>query len=582
MTDAVHPEAVLADPDTLGSIFSLVGEESLPVWIGRHDIEVDHRPFNFDKHRYLIDIYSCDAQEMAVMKAAQMGLTIYLLLYALHKIDTEGPIKLGFYFPTSDAIRALSKDRLSPLMLKNSQLSRLIDPTTFNDTIGLKQIGDSSLYLLHIGGLASKDSVPLDGVLFDEVRLMDPSDIDQTLERVSHSEKKYRRFVSTAGIPGQDIHARFMDGDQRYWHSKCLCGPNPEDWVCLPLHWPECVVDTGEEVFYVCPKCNARINNPQNGQFVAHNPGGKYPSFHISQLISDYITPQEVWDFYNRTTNIPEFWNAKLGLPYVDEENRPITDEIFNSCINTAIPWSWTVKELGPIGMGVDQRSGQNHVVIGQWIDGKKRIIHVELVDTDCDDYLRANEDGELIRVSPFVRLYELMEEFAVDCCVCDGLPNANEAQEFGRSFPRRVFLAYYQNQRDQVRWSDKAQGDKPGLKRVREDAKFEWHVLLDRYMSIEAALRAFTKRQVEFGDPRGLIQKIRNKEGRFVPTQLVVDRFKLHLKSVLRTRYNVREDGTYMMKWVNLGVDPHYTHAWNYCNAALDRTRPNFSYSFI
>ncbi len=570
-----------SDPNAMSLLKEAVETDNLAVWVVNHEIDVDHRPFNFDRHRYLIDIYNCDNRKIVVMKAAQMGLTIFLLLWSLHKIDTEGPIKLGFYFPTSDAIGKLSKDRLSPLMLKNERLKRMVNPLTFNDTIGLKQIQDSSLYLMHIGGVASKDSVPLDGLLFDEVRLMNPGDIDQTRERISHSDKKYELYVSTAGYPGHDINKRFLEGSQNFWHSKCFCGPEPKNWVCLPLNWPDCVIDAGDSVYYSCPFCNAKISDPQNGAYVEHNPGAKFPSFHISQLVSDYISAEEILSFYHSTTNIPEFWRAKLGLPFVDEENRPMSDAIFNACINIGIPWSWTNDELGPIGMGVDQRSGINHIVIAQRVGEKKRIIHVEIVDGACEDYYRPNIIGKLVRVSPFVRLYELMEEFNVDCCVLDGLPNANEAKEFGRAFPKRVYIAYYQSQKHQMRWSDKLGKDSP-LKSVHEDAKYEYFVLLDRYLSIEAALVAWIRRHVEIGDPKGLVQRIRNKHGRYAASTIVLDYFLEHLKGIFRAKYNIKEDMTYSMKWVNLGQDPHFLHAWNYCNAALERIKSNFQFMFV
>jgi len=386
------------------------------------------------------------------------------------------------------------------------------------------------------------------------------------------------------------INARFLRGTQLMWHSKCLCGDEPEDWCCLPLHWPDCVVDIGDETYYICPKCNARINAPQNGAYVAHNPDGEYPSFHISQLISDYITPKEVWDAWLQTDNISEFWNAKLGLPYIDEANRPMNHEIFQRAVNEAIPWSWTKSELGQIGMGVDQRSGQNHVIIAQRVGDKKRIIHVELIDGRSPDHLEWNDKTKQMEpVTPFKRLHHLMEVFEVDCCVCDGLPNANEAQDFGRAFPDKVFLAYYANQRDQMRWSDKQKtgrksksrmGESAAISRVHEDSKFKWHVILDRYISIEVALRVWQNGHIEIGDPRKLTQIMRDRTGRFT-TGLICDELLRHLMGVIRVKYNVKEDGTYAMQWENTGLDPHFLHAWNYCFAALERVHSTFTFDF-
>jgi len=557
-----------------------LAEEDLIIWILINDFKVDHRPFSFDDHRYLIDIYACDSQVLVVMKAAQMGLTIYELLWCLHKALYEQPCKIGFYFPTSDAVAKLSKDRLRPLIVQNEELSLMIEDSDYSDTLGLKQIGDSSLYLSHMGGMATKDSTPLDAIVFDEVRLLIPADIDQTRERISHSSKKYERYVSTAGRPGVTIHAKFLRGDQRMFHSRCGCGPDPEDWVVLSQAFPDCIVDTGVEVFYQCPSCLYRIEDPQNGEWVVHNPQGDYPSFHIHQMLSHYITPKEILDAYNTTTNIAEFYNAKLGIPYVDEDERPVTLEILRTCENSAIPWGFRTKgENVTTVMGVDQRGGINHVVVAQSIEGKKRLIHLEVIDGRLKKY---REKGE--EVSPFKRLYQLMAEYDIDFCVCDALPNSNEAKEFGRAFPGRVFLAFYSGSKDMVRWSDKpltkkGKKEPASQKKSKEAIKFRWTVLLDRYQSLELALLTFVKRQIEIPDPRGLVQEARRKDGRVGPVMLCEEEFYEHVQGVIREQVGSEEIPRW--KWVNLGLDPHFLHAWNYCNIGLERLKTQFSFDF-
>jgi len=569
----------VAPPEISVEDVKALGHDDLALWVLGQNLLVDHRPFNFDRHRYLIDIYRCNSKEIVVMKAAQMGLTIWLLLKTLHILLNKSPIKAGFYFPTADSVIKLSKDRLTPIIAQNPELSALVENSDFANTLGLKQIGSSSLYLNHIGGLATKDSTPMDLVAFDEVRLIDPSEIDQTLERISHSEHKYKFFVSTAGYPGTDIHARFLRGTQRYWHTRCGCGPNPEDWVVLSDVFPNCVMDVGDDVFYACPKCGYRINDPQNGEYVPHNPGADVESFHIHQMMSHYISAKEVWEAWNTTTNVREFYNAKLGKPYIDEESRPLTQDILDSCINPAIPWSFMKKEAGQICMGVDQRSGENHVIVAQRLEsGKKRIVHIEIIASKNPTYKEGGRE-----VSPFKRLRTLMEEYDVDVCVCDALPNANEAMAFGRAFPGRVFLAYYTDSRDTIKWSDKGAGKKESVatRRVRREAKFKHHVLLDRYTSIEASMMEWTTRKVEMPDPRRLIQTARDNGGRFVQLPICTEYFFPHMMGVVREKVGGTHDGIYRMRWVNLGLDPHFLHAWNYCWSALERVKHNFGFNF-
>ena len=157
-------------------------------------------------------------------------------------------------------------------------------------------------------------------------------------------------YVSTAGLPALDIAARFQRGDQRYWHLKCS---GCSDGFIPSETFPECIVDrtrgvykassaeswwercVEEQIFLQCPRCKTIVKDPGNGMYIPHNPGGAYPSFHVSQLISNFITPGEIWEHYNVAVNKKEFFNAKLGKPYVDEENVPITDEVLENCVNT-------------------------------------------------------------------------------------------------------------------------------------------------------------------------------------------------------------------------------------------------------
>lgn len=558
--------------------------ENVALWVMIEKLLVDHRPFNFEHHKYLIDIYECEDHEICVMKAAQMGLTIWLLLKVLHILLYKGPIKAGIYFPTADGAIKMSKDRLTPLIMDNPGLRKRVVASQFTDTLGLKQIGQSSLYITHTGGVASKDSMPLDLLAFDEVRLIDPRDLDQALERVSHAsdpdsdKEPYKFYISTAGLPGTDIHARFMRGDQRYWHTKCGCGDKPEDWVILSDVFPECVIDDGSGDYYLrCPQCGFRINDPQNGAYVAHNPGAPYTSFNIHQMMSKYIPLRDIMSSFQTTSNISEFVNAKLGKPYIDEENVPVTDDILAACVNTQAPWGKAPPEnVECTGMGIDQRGGQNHVVIGQKLKNSKvRIIHVEEVDSKNPVYHVAGHE-----VSPFQRCYQLMREYDVDTCVCDLMPNTNESAAFARAFPGRVFLATYSptvSGKSLAVWGDRVKNEDT---RIDASMRNKYTVKLDRYRSVEHTLSQWVKRRIEIPDPKGLVQNMRDKRGIFTGALPAEKLFK-HLKGVVRQNVGNDTDQRRMV-WVDIGEDPHMLHSCGYFLASISRSTSNFNFSFI
>lgn len=559
-----------ATPDQLKVLMA----DNFALWAQFSGLEVDNHKFDFDKHRYLLPIYLDTSKELVLIKAAQMGATVYMLLYLLW-FARHHSVKAGLYFPTADGVNMLSKDRLSALLKSSDELSNSVQDDV--DTLGLKQIENvhgkkSSLYLLYLGGQATKDSVPLDMVCFDEVRLVQETDIDQAIERISHSEYKIKRFMSTAGLPNLDIHSRFLQGTQNYWHIKCNCtsGFVPSDV------FPDCIAVTGKEVYLRCPSCKMKINDPQLGNYVAHNPKADMPSYHISQLISKFITPKEIWDHYIRTTNKKEFFNAKLGRPYVDSENQPVTEDTLQNCVNPEIRWAYQQgsgkENKRYCAMGVDQMGGYNYVVIMKRnAEGKKQIVHLEIIESSNPRYWEASK-----QVTPFKRLYELMREFDVTVCVIDAMPNTNEAQDFARSFPGRVFLAWYGEAGvDMVKWHDKLKLREQIRKGSRE-LRLKWQVTMHRYMTIDYALQEFVDRNIDIPHPDALVQTVRNFEtGRFEAEPICRTRFFKMISSVVRQQKEIdRETGRWKMEWIYTQGDPHFLHSFVYCCIALERAK--------
>jgi len=561
--NAISPAAISSDQLTA------LKQENFLLWACTTGIEIDHKPFDIDSHKYLIPMYLDRNKEFVLMKSAQMGATIFVLL-KLFWFCLYRAAKACFFFPTQDDVALLSKDRLFPIVQSNVELSDAVQDT---DTIGFKKVGaKSSLYLRHLGGVASKDSTPFDMLAFDEVRLMNPADIDQARERISHSLYKYVMQVSTAGMPSNDIHRQFLQGTQNYWHTKCSA--KCPDGVILSEVWPDCVAVTDKEIYYRCPRCHTRISDPQNGRFIPHNPGSDVASYHIHQMMSKFITPAEVWRAFTTTQNLKEFHNAKLGKPYVDAENIPVSMDNLIGCENTDILWGPVKGRKSQIAMGVDQMSGLNYVVIAERTATKKRIIHYEIIDSMNPTYY---EGGQ--RTTPFRRLYQLMKEYDVNMCIIDAMPNANEALDFARAFPRRVFVAWYLDshgtQRDIVQWGDRPK-DKMNVRRGGPNIKFKYTCILNRYMSIEFALAEIASRNCEWPHPGSLIQMARGLEtGRYEPQSIFRNYFYLHATKIVRQKNVVNEEtGTFRMEWVNLGLDPHSVHAWNFCNIALERLR--------
>ena len=223
--------------------------------------------------------------------------------------------------------------------------------------------------------------------------------------------------------------------------------------------------------------------------------------------------------------------------------------------------------------MGIDQMRGTNFVWIARRFGNDRRTIHFEIVES----------------LDPWERCSQLMVEYDVACCVCDAMPNANEALRFAKKFDspsRKVWLAWWGNSREMAQWSDKSTIPKRH-RRVTEETYHRWTVFFDKYQAIDHALGLFRTGQASFPDPDALVQGVQvrpdEKYGPLEPMRIFRDFAWLHLKSVVREEVPIDETvGKYRYQWKYLGIEPHALDAWTYCAMAMERTKPAFSFGFV
>lgn len=573
MTNVLNftPEDVTVDD------LNYLSKDSFPLWCLTSGVKVDHHTFDFDRHRYLLPIYMDMSPEIVVRKAAQTGLTIWGMLRVLFWLENHPGTKAGYYLPTQDLAQSMSKDRLQPLMDSCASIRKISDP---HDKLNLKKIGTSSLYFNHIGGSASKDSVPLDYLMFDEVRLMNTKDIYQTNHRVSHSEHKMKAYVSTVGREDDNIDMLYQQGSMASWVSRCGCDQGKG--ACnLATTFPDCVVDDDPrrpgEYYFRCPKCRYEIRDPQNGYYLRENTSAEFNSYHFSQLISKYRSLKDIWREYTTTTNMEEFYNATLGLPYTDEKNVGVTMAQMEASINSDLTWAKDEEgKIGQTAMGIDQGAGYIMVSIADFNKDrtKKRLRHVEIIEVNNRFY----SDYE----NPFDRAEELMKEFNVGICVCDAMPNFNSAITFAQRHPKKVYLAYYsEGQKEVVQWLDRKRV-KEGVRKAGPFLKFKYVCSVGRFPSLSYSLGEWAQGNWEMPHPERLLQKCIGEKTGVVSTESPARRLMIHNCRLVKNWKETDPDtGAGKWRWVYGGGDPHLAHATNYCNIALDRLKKKVIFAF-
>ncbi len=532
------------------------------------------RRLTFDDREFWQDIYDSMGQpRFCVKSSAQVGKSI-MLFYGLatlaHLYFYQGVgIWHGLYLPTREMVQVFSKGRLSPILRRVGQITgvrcgevgsetdegkRLAEmlpqgdeeeTVKVRDSYNFKRIGRSYIYMAWMQGML-KDALPLDVVWFDEVRLMEPGQIDRVEKRVTGSKYGFIGYTSTAGMPGDAIDVRWEASDQRHFHHFCYC----PDGVELNKEWPHCVFERKNPAtprdrwFLACPRCHKEIDDRGYGRWVVHKPNtGLYPGFNPHQL----MTQQPLWrimEQWNRPgRNTTDFFNQVLGLEHLDPESTPLTRPILWACVNEDLIWA-RPGDVRRTCMGIDQMGGNNYYVIAERTrDGTRRIVHVEIV----------------WHADPFRRAAELMREYDVSVCCVEGLPNYNDAMRFANEFPGRVFIVSYKEIRDaDLEWGDR-QVDPEKRRKVSLDARTRFTVLIDYTKMLDGLATNWRERRVEVPHPAALRQDVYNDQGELVPCSIAQDVYFDHLRRIARRKTVERKIAEGLEVSEETGIEKHY-----------------------
>jgi hypothetical protein len=409
--------------------------EPLALWTERR-IRLEGKPYSFEGHEYLRAIYDDVSPHVVLSKASQVGGTTWAILRSLHACLSG--LNVMYFFPTRTDVLEFSKSCVTPLVADNPFLQKELKDT---DAAGLKRIGDAHLYLRGMQSAIGMKSVPADLVVFDELDEASPDAKALAKERLSHSD--YRRLIelSNPSIPGYGIDEAYLESDQRHWTLKCkACGKWTAPDKAFPTKLGEevrIILPREDGIFYrACPHCTAELD-PARGEWVADYPSRPIHGYRISQLFSSKIDPGEILHEYRKTYNPERFFTLKIGIPWVDVENKLSTHQVLALCGDEGLlessPRSCT--------MGVDT-GRELHVVISRRKDPKGEDPKREVV------YIGTAEGYEA--------LDDLMARFQVSRCVIDALPEIHATRAFAGRFPGHVWLNYFnESQKGSYKWDE-------------------------------------------------------------------------------------------------------------------------------
>jgi len=503
-------------------------------WLRRASIVLRGKPYSTYRHEYLEQIIKDPSPDQTFLKAAQVAISTLVLLKSIYVAESLGK-KSIYFFPDDSSVSDFSNDRCTPMLRNSPYLKTRVQDI---NNVGLKQIGDGSIYFRGLFSRGKALSVDADFVILDEVSEMKDEHRALAHDRIMHSDLQWVHALSQPNVPGHGIDAEFSATDQHYWHLVCDgCGHEN----CMELDFPNNLIPItnqkaskfppGATHYRGCSRCQKKLIM-KNGVWVAHQPARMRRGYHLSQLYTQIKAPgypnyatkvmAEYNDARKSMAKMGRFQISILGFPYGGGAAR-VTDELLDRCEGG---YSISQHETGAY-MGVDQG---DVLTIAVGIRSGNVFKAVYFTETESWDTLSA-----------------LMERFGVHYCVIDALPNKHSAKMFAQKHRGRVSIQYFK-QGAMVKKQEVFEEDKT-VEVINVDRTESLDAMIDK---LENGVIIMPSRSAVSSDMLSVLEDVRR-----------------HLKKLI-VRYEYLEDGG--VKRIYLGganIENHYGMALNSASIA-------------
>ncbi len=397
-------------------------------WCAKHIIlPVDGalRAWSLDGHEDLRELYELgDVPRETHQKAAQRGVSTYALLKTLYRLDRH-VMKAVYYFPTDEDVKDFSQDRANPIIDYSEYLSGKMRYDKA-DNLGLKQMGNSSLYFRGVWTKRKVKTIDADEIVKDELDEADQENMIFAEDRLLHSSFKWIIELSQPSKPDYGINRSFKRSDQRYRMVKCpACGR----WNNIVESFPANLMHKGKDdkltAWIGCTRCRRKLDM-RSAVWVAKHPSRskEHVGFLHSQLYSNTVDTAFIYNRYTSAVLSSEkrnFWISIVGVPYQDSELCPFTEKT----ITEAEGAHGFEKSAYASFMGIDV-GDVCHVTVWGWTGNRLRLIH-------CEEVLADDEE----------RFHWLIENYR-SFFVIDAMPYKNLSKRLCLRYPGWGAIQYF------------------------------------------------------------------------------------------------------------------------------------------
>lgn len=381
----------------------------------------------------MLPIYQDNSPETVIKKSRKMAVSEYAINWLFWNLDCHPYTTALHIFPNDSQSKKFSKTRILPDMFKDIQIA---DPKR-TDNVTHKTLPNGSHYILSfIGGVHSKStdarSLSADFLVLDEAKDLPQKEIADVEECLSLSNYKYKRVIGTPDFPNTDFEKRWLNSDQHEW---CLVCDNCS--LIQPLTFDN-IIDKPTQHSFACTKCNQPLNR-LTGQWIPQNPEGKTRGYHVTQLMANWWSADQIIEKKNLPQYSPQkFNNEVLGLDY-SGENRPITIPKLLAC-KIKDPAEW-VSNPTKTGIGIDWGNTSFYIVLHSAND----TFYIQ-------DFGRMEEENIMKHAEATSKL---LNRYQGACAVLDSGYGRAQNQSLFDEHPTRAYECIYSSEKDtEPHWS--------------------------------------------------------------------------------------------------------------------------------
>lgn len=298
----------------------LMAANTVPWIMGNQFVTEDRKPFEFFRHRFLLDYLADDHPHKASKKASQVGETVGELFDDFH-LAIHRKMNVIHTLHTSDVIKGFIRPKVNPLIQHNPEIKKHMTV----DSEGLKQFRDNFVYFRGANAESQAIAISADVLKIDEKDRSDPHVVEMFGSRLDHSDYRWIREFSNPSSIGFGVDATYSISDQRHWFVKCHhCGhymymdfEKEMGTLDMYTHY----VDK-ERKIYACGKCDGELSDADrtNGEWVAKYPTrDKIHGYWFSQMMAPWFTAAQIIDKFENNS-IEFFYNFVLGKAWTPSD----------------------------------------------------------------------------------------------------------------------------------------------------------------------------------------------------------------------------------------------------------------------